>query len=118
MSIASTMNTTLNIETETQTKSAAGLLSRSWTTRTADVPARVQDMDAKTVIEYARLGYDCNATAFFASDPELKGNEATSRLVVDGAAFYVVLVQNQGGRINKLWKVVCNKKPLAYSTTG
>jgi hypothetical protein len=118
MSMASLMNTFVSFQTETQTKSAAGLDGRSWVARSTDVPSRHCDLSGEDIIAYGRLGYQTTDAFYFSADPCFKGIEAKSRILWDGNAYYVMMVQNQGGSINKVWKVVTARKPLAYSAMG
>ena len=122
MSVISLMNAVVNIETETQTKNSSGLGTRSWAVRSSPsgtaLPARIDDLDDNTILEYARLGYEATNVIYFASDPSLAGHEATSRIVWRNSAYYITKIQNSGGQINKLWRAVAVGKPLAYSTTG
>lgn len=118
MSMLTLMNTTCNVETETQTVNSSNMVKRSWSVTTTALPCRHQDMNETVMIEYGRLGYSASDFFYFASDPGIAGGEATKRIVWGGYAYYVQQVQNMGGQVNKVYKVVAERKPLAYSTTG
>lgn len=122
MSVTSLMNTVVNIEVETGSKNSSGLNTRTWAIRSSPsgtgLAARVDDLDSKTMLEYARLGYSATNVFYFAANPFLAGSEATSRIVWNGDAYYLQKVQNSGGQINKLFKIVAERKALTYSTSG
>jgi hypothetical protein len=148
MSVHSTMNNVVTIETVANTKNSSGLNARSWTVRTAyagmtlnqlatltidelatlqlavgePLACRVMDLSDKVMLEYLRLGYVATTVFYFATDPLLSVGgseaEAKNRIVWNGWAFYPQAVQNSGGQLNKLFKVIAVRKPLTYSTSG
>jgi hypothetical protein len=118
MSLQSLLNTTVNIEINTQVKSVAGLPGRTWTVTQTAVPTRRHVVDEEDKVEYARLGYDATDIFYFTTDPGIYGHESKTRLVWNGYAYYVKIAENQGGTFNRVYAITCEKKPLQYSTSG
>lgn len=109
MSTTSLMNTTVAIQTESVTKDALGITTRTWATTTASIPARVRSLHGDQQIVYGRLGLKVTDLFYFATDPGLTGNENISRIAWAGRYFYVRKVNNEGGQMNRVWQVMCEK---------
>jgi hypothetical protein len=111
MSMQSLMNTTVTIQQEVETKSAAGFTTRAWSDLTADIPARVQNLSMDAILVYGRLGLLVSDVIYFNVDPELTGVENNRRIVwpENGNKYYPKNIKNAGGNINRVWQVIVDR---------
>lgn len=112
------MNTTVAIEQSTPSTSATGVVTRTWSTLIASIPARVRDMTGQLLMKYGRPGATDTDLFYFATDPGIDGNVATRRIVYNGKAYYPSNSTNSGGQLNRLWAVAAEQKALQKTTAG
>jgi hypothetical protein len=109
MSIKTLLNTTVNVQTQTATKSVLGGAGASWSAKASNAPARVMQLDADVVEAYGRLGYKVSHRVYFDTDYSIS---AKDRIIHDGTAYEVHSVNNAGGHMDRLWHVDVNRLPL------
>lgn len=110
MSISSLLNTVVDIQTETESKSAMGGTSKTWTTTNTGISAKVDPISSEASAAYGRMGWDATDHVFFDSDWGLAPN--VNRIVFNGDQFLIRGVYAYAGGSLAYWKAVCLRRPL------
>lgn len=108
MSLHSLLIHTCDIETETQTKTPTGGVTKAWATKASGVPCRVDKMPEKAAEQYGKFDVTKLVRVYLDTDQALTIKD---RISYAGGYFYVISVVNAGGHLNRLWQIDCEKKP-------
>jgi hypothetical protein len=105
MSLHSLMIHSVNIKTETQTKSVDGYGSAPvLSTVTSNVPARFSQLRPQVAaVYYGKYDVESMATVYFDSDQGL--SDVTSWINYNGIDYEVIAIRNAGGMLGRLFEV-------------
>src|SRR5262249_472928 len=99
----------VDIQAETEAKSALGGTSKSWATLYIDVDAKVSPLNGESIEAYARKGWTATDAIYLSDDYGLQPN--VHRLTIEAQQFIIRGVEHFKGGSLEHWKVIAERKP-------